>query len=120
MRGPAGRAALGFRTGICQASARPLPGNKRASAYQRASNELAKRRNERRRAASGFESKKRAEAAEERRNAKENRQVEIHKYDIACRAKRLEQQILRTGRVKPVSAAASPGPQLVKSDPSAA
>ncbi len=59
-------------------------------AYARASAELIKRRNERRKAEIGFESQKRAEAQEKRRDAKENRQVEQHKVAFAAAQKRLE------------------------------
>ena len=66
-------------------------------AYQRAANDLAKRRNERRKAEIGFESKKRREAEElrrvrqeERREAKENRERDLHKVRIATAEMRRE------------------------------
>jgi len=99
-------------------------------AYQRATSELAKHRAERRKAEIGFESKKRQEAdearrarQEERRDAKENRQVEEHKYAIACRAERLEQLIERKSNGKATKAAAASSSralQLAKIEPSAA
>ncbi len=61
-------------------------------AYARASNELLKRKKERRLAEFGFESQKRAEAQEERRGNDENRKVEKHKIAIAGHQKRLERE----------------------------
>ncbi|MBV8895604.1 MAG: hypothetical protein JO051_03760 [Acidobacteriaceae bacterium] len=83
-------------------------------AYQRAANDLAKRRNERRKAEIGFESKKRREAEElrharqeERRDAKENRDQDLHKVRIATGEMRL--QLLGT---KVFAASAAAGQQL--------
>jgi hypothetical protein len=59
-------------------------------AYQRASNELLKRRKERLRAEFGFESQKRAEREEQRRDRKENRDIETGKVAFATRQKQLE------------------------------
>ncbi len=64
-------------------------------AYARASAELIKRRNERRKDEIGFESQKRAEAQEKRRDAKENRQVEQHKVAFASAQKTLELKEMR-------------------------
>ena len=83
-------------------------------AYQRAANALAKRRNERRKVEIGFESKKRCEAEElrharqeERRDAKENRDQDLHKVRIATGEMRL--QLLGT---KVFAASAAAGQQL--------
>jgi len=99
-------------------------------AYQRATNELANHRAERRKAEIGFESKKRQEAEElrrnrqeERRDAKENREIEHHHYAMALKAERLEQLIDRKSGAKAAKAGAassSHAPQLVKVEPSAA
>jgi len=66
-------------------------------AYQRAANDLAKRRNERRKVEIGFESQKRHAAEElrrarqeQRRDGKENRDRDLHKVKIATAEKRLE------------------------------
>ena len=59
-------------------------------AYARASAELLKRRKERRQIENGFESQKRAEAQEQRREANENRKVERHKTAVASDQKMLE------------------------------
>jgi hypothetical protein len=59
-------------------------------AYARASAELLKRRKERRQMENGFESQKRAEAQEQRREANENRKVERHKTAVATDQKKLE------------------------------
>ncbi len=64
-------------------------------AYARASAELIKRRNERRKEEIGFESQKRAEAQEKRRDAKENREVEQHKVAFANAQKALELKEMR-------------------------
>ncbi len=69
-------------------------------AYARASSELIKRRNERRKAAVGFESQKRAEAQEERRDAAENRKNDVHKIAIATAEVKFEREKIRTERVK--------------------
>jgi hypothetical protein len=61
-------------------------------AYARASAELMKRRKERQLDERGFVSKKRAEAAEERRDASEKRQIEKHSVHIATAKARLERQ----------------------------
>ena len=59
-------------------------------AYARASAELLKRKKERRLAAVGFESQKRAEAHERRRGADEHRKLERHKTALANDQKRFE------------------------------
>jgi hypothetical protein len=59
-------------------------------AYQRASNELLRRRKERLKAEFGFESQKRAEREEQRRDRKENRDIETHKTANAIAQKQLE------------------------------
>src|SRR5579871_6341080 len=59
-------------------------------AYQRASNELLKRRKERMLVERGFESQKRAQAAENRRDRKEERHEERHHHAVALDKKRLE------------------------------
>ena len=59
-------------------------------AYQRASNELLTRKKERRLAEVGFESQKRAEAQERRRENDESRKTETHKVRIATAEKGLE------------------------------
>jgi hypothetical protein len=65
-------------------------------AYARASAELMKRRKERQLAERGFVSQKRAEAAEERRDASEKRQVEKHSVHIATAKTKLDREQTRT------------------------
>jgi hypothetical protein len=65
-------------------------------AYQRASTELARRKKERAKAAIGFESQKRAQRQEERRDAKENREVQTHKVRHAIAETKLEHEQIRT------------------------
>ena len=83
-------------------------------AYQRASKELQERRKQRTKDEIGFVSQKRAEAQEARREAKENRDMEVHQYVVAYRAERLEQEIIRTRKLTAAVTAPSAGPQLVK------
>src|SRR6202451_823443 len=64
-------------------------------AYQRASQELIQRRKERLKAEIGFESQKRAQAAEQRRENAENRRVERHLGAVALDKKRQELADLR-------------------------
>ncbi len=64
-------------------------------AYARASAELIKRRNERRKEEVGFESQKRADAQEKRSDAKENREIEQHKVAFASAQKTLELKEMR-------------------------
>jgi hypothetical protein len=64
-------------------------------AYQRASNELTKRRNERRKDENGFVSQKRAEAQEQRREAVEIRRAEVHTAKMALVQNKLERAQLR-------------------------
>jgi hypothetical protein len=59
-------------------------------AYQRASNELLRHRKERLKAEFGFELQKRAEREEQRRDRKEDRDIEIHKIATATAQKRFE------------------------------
>ena len=59
-------------------------------AYRRASQELIQRKNARLKAEIGFESQKRAQAAERRREAAENRRVERHLAAVALDKKRRE------------------------------
>ena len=61
--------------------------------YARAANELLRRRKERRIAAAGFESQKRAAAREQRCANRENRQVERQKYFVASAATTIEPEI---------------------------
>ncbi len=70
-------------------------------AYARASAELLKRKKERRVEEIGFESQKRAEAQEKRRDAKENRQVEQHKVAFASAQKTLELKEMRSSTKQP-------------------
>ncbi len=65
-------------------------------AFQRYSNELSKHRKERLKAQAGFESQQRAKRQEERRDAKENRDIEQHKHAVAHAEKRL--QLIETKR----------------------
>ena len=65
-------------------------------AYQRASQELIQRRKERLKAEIGFESKKAAEAQEQRRENHENRRVETHKTASALGEEKLTQAKLKT------------------------
>ena len=81
-------------------------------AYQRATSELAKHRAERRKAEIGFESKKRQEAEElrrarqeQRRDAKENRDRDLHKVKIARAEIKLEREIVRTKHAAAAAAA---------------
>ena len=60
--------------------------------YARAAAELIKRRKERREEARGFESQKRAEAAEKRQENKETRQVERHQTAVAIDKTRLDRE----------------------------
>ena len=76
-------------------------------AYQRASDELLKRRKERLKAEIGFESQKRAEAQERRRDAVENRRLERHKYAVATNQARLERELLNTAHAKAAAKAAA-------------
>ena len=68
-------------------------------AYQRAANELAKRRKDRSLAARGFESQERkrkqetrADAQEERRGTRQKQHDELHRYKVAASEFRFEQQ----------------------------
>src|SRR5581483_146089 len=65
-------------------------------AYQRASTELVKRKKDRQLAERGFVSQKRAEAAEERRDANEKRKIEKHSIHIAIAKTRFEREQSRT------------------------
>ena len=65
-------------------------------AYARASAELIRRRKERQLVERGFVSQKRAEAAEERRDASEKRHIEKHSIDIATAKARFEREQPRT------------------------
>ena len=85
-------------------------------AYQRASNELLKRKKERRLAEVGFESQKRAHAQEERREKDENRKTETHKLRIATAEKRLE---LYDARIFAANAAAAKRFNLFEAPPEA-
>ncbi len=76
-------------------------------AYARASAELLKRRKQRLDAEIGFESQKRAEAQEQRRENNENRKSQQHKYAVAMAETRLERELVRTSRVKAAAANAS-------------
>jgi hypothetical protein len=62
-------------------------------AYQRASNEVTKRRNERRKDENGFVSQKRSEAQEQRRETAEIRRVEVHTARMAQAQKKLERPV---------------------------
>jgi hypothetical protein len=64
-------------------------------AYQRASNELLKRKKERRLAENGFESQKRAQAEEQRHENDENRKAETHKLKIATAGLKFKREELR-------------------------
>ncbi len=64
-------------------------------AYQRAANELAKRRKDRSVAARGFESQKRAEAEENRRDQRQTQRTELHPYRVAAAQYQLERQLRR-------------------------
>src|SRR5581483_9910806 len=65
-------------------------------AYQRASTELVKRKKDRQLAERGFVSQKRAEAAEERRDANEKRKIEKHSIHIATAKTKLEREQTKT------------------------
>jgi hypothetical protein len=65
-------------------------------AYQRASTELIRRRKERQLAERGFVSQKRAEAVEQRRDAREKRQVEKHSFHVATAKTKLEREQTKT------------------------
>jgi hypothetical protein len=79
-------------------------------AYQRAANELAKRRKDSLLAERGFESQKRAEAEAERREQRQNQRDELHLYKVAAAKLRLEHQLERS--LKANSAIQAPTPQL--------
>ena len=64
-------------------------------AYQRASTELARRRKDRQLAARGFESQKRSEAEEKRRDQRQNQRDEWHLYKVATAKIRVEQDLAR-------------------------
>ena len=65
-------------------------------AYQRASQELIQRRKERLKAEIGFEREKRAQAAEQRRENRENRVQETHKWAAARAEEKLTHMKLKT------------------------
>jgi len=65
-------------------------------AYQRASAELQKRKKDRQLAERGFVSQKRAEAADERRDANEKRKIEKHSIHIATADTRFEREQTKT------------------------
>ena len=69
-------------------------------AYQRAANELAKRRKDRMLAARGFESQKRAEAEEKRREERQDERRELRPYKVATAKLHLEHQQERTCKAK--------------------
>jgi selenocysteine-specific translation elongation factor len=65
-------------------------------AYQRASDELLKRRKERLKAERGFASQKQAEAQEERREKQQEQRDELHKFKVATAKSRLEREQTKT------------------------
>ena len=67
-------------------------------AYQRAANELAKRRTDRRLAARGFESQKRAAAEETRRKERQSQRTELHPYKVATAQYHRERQLQRAAK----------------------
>jgi hypothetical protein len=73
-------------------------------AYQRASDELLKRRNERLKAERGFVLQKRAEAQEERREKQQEQRDELHKFKVATAKTRLEREQTKTFSAQSVAA----------------
>jgi hypothetical protein len=68
--------------------------------FQRALHDLLKLRAERRKAEIGFESQKRAQAQETRREAAEIRKVERHHVDLDIRKTKLERELIHTANAK--------------------
>ena len=74
-------------------------------AYSRASAELLKRKKERRLAENGFESQKRAAAEEQRRENRENRQIEHHKLFVAGAELKIERDQIYINRLRNTNSA---------------
>lgn len=67
-------------------------------AYQRAANELAKRRKDTALAERGFESQKRSQAEEKRREERQNQRGELHPYKLAIAKSHVERQQERSAK----------------------
>ncbi len=84
-------------------------------AYQRAANELAKRRNDRRLARRGFESQERATAEEIRREERQAQRAELHHLKVATAQSLLEHRQQRAATPnrtpRPLNATSSPSAQ---------
>ena len=79
-------------------------------AYQRAANDLAKRRKDRLLAERGFESQKRAQAEEKRRDERQDQRRELHPYRVATAELGLEQQLEQHFKTKSAAQAPHSGP----------
>ncbi|MBV8895495.1 MAG: hypothetical protein JO051_03210 [Acidobacteriaceae bacterium] len=68
--------------------------------FQRALHDLLKLRAERRKAEIGFESQKRAQAQETRRESNETRKQDLHKVKLASAETKFERELLKTTTIK--------------------
>jgi hypothetical protein len=82
-------------------------------AFHKASDELRKSRNEKRKAEIGFESQKRQQAEEERREAREKRRQELHKWNRLYVQAKAEHQEMLTCDVFPYEVRGDRGPRRI-------